>query len=292
MSQILDDFVDDLTNNKKLSENTIESYSRDIKQYLSYLEENNIDFKGAKRGNIIAYILYLKKENKAPSSISRSIASIRSFYHFLLKNNIINYDPTIDLESPKVEKKMPEILTIGEVEKLLSIPITNNFKGSRDKAMLELLYATGVRVTELVNLNIDDVNLNLGFVKLNGTKERVVPIGRMAQKAVNIYINEYRQEFLKDKESNVLFLNFHGQKMTRQGFWKIIKSYAKEAGIEKKITPYTLRHSFAAHLIENGADLKSLQQMLGHADISTTQIYAEMVKTRISDVYRKTHPRA
>ena len=292
MSQILDDFVDDLTNNKKLSENTIESYSRDIKQYLSYLEENNIDFKGAKRGNIIAYILYLKKENKAPSSISRSIASIRSFYHFLLKNNIINYDPTIDLESPKVEKKMPEILTIGEVEKLLSIPITSNFKGSRDKAMLELLYATGVRVTELVNLNIDDVNLNLGFVKLNGTKERVVPIGRMAQKAVNIYINEYRQEFLKDKESNVLFLNFHGQKMTRQGFWKIIKSYAKEAGIEKKITPYTLRHSFAAHLIENGADLKSLQQMLGHADISTTQIYAEMVKTRISDVYRKTHPRA
>lgn len=292
MSQILDDFVDDLTNNKKLSENTIESYSRDIKQYLSYLEENNIDFKGAKRGNIIAYILYLKKENKAPSSISRSIASIRSFYHFLLKNNIINYDPTIDLESPKVEKKMPEILTIGEVEKLLSIPITSNFKGSRDKAMLELLYATGVRVTELVNLNIDDVNLNLGFVKLNGTKERVVPIGRMAQKAVNVYINEYRQEFLKDKESNVLFLNFHGQKMTRQGFWKIIKSYAKEAGIEKKITPYTLRHSFAAHLIENGADLKSLQQMLGHADISTTQIYAEMVKTRISDVYRKTHPRA
>lgn len=292
MSQILDDFVDDLTNNKKLSENTIESYSRDIKQYLSYLEENNIDFKGAKRGNIIAYILYLKKENKAPSSISRSIASIRSFYHFLLKSNIVNYDPTIDLESPKVEKKMPEILTIGEVEKLLSIPITNNFKGSRDKAMLELLYATGVRVTELVNLNIDDVNLNLGFVKLNGTKERVVPIGRMAQKAVNVYINEYRQEFLKDKESNVLFLNFHGQKMTRQGFWKIIKSYAKEAGIEKKITPYTLRHSFAAHLIENGADLKSLQQMLGHADISTTQIYAEMVKTRISDVYRKTHPRA
>lgn len=292
MSQILDDFIDDLTNNKKLSKNTIESYSRDIKQYLSYLEENNIDFKDAKRGNIIAYILFLEKENKAPSSISRSIASIRSFYHFLLKNNIINYDPTIDLESPKIEKKMPEILTIGEVEKLLSMPIDNNFKGSRDKAMLELLYATGVRVTELVNLNIDDVNLNLGFVKLNGTKERVVPIGRMAQKAVNIYINEYRQEFLKGKESNVLFLNFHGQKMTRQGFWKIIKSYAKDAGIEKKITPYTLRHSFAAHLIENGADLKSLQQMLGHADISTTQIYAEMVKNRISDVYRKTHPRA
>lgn len=292
MSQILDDFVDDLTNNKKLSKNTIESYSRDIKQYLSYLEENNIDFKDAKRGNIIAYILYLEKENKAPSSISRSMASIRSFYHFLLKNNIINYDPTIDLKSPKIEKKMPEILTIGEVEKLLSMPIDNNLKGSRDKAMLELLYATGVRVTELVNLNVDDVNLNLGFVKLNGTKERVVPIGRMAQRAVNIYINEYRHEFLKGKESNVLFLNFHGQKMTRQGFWKIVKSYAKEAEIEKKITPYTLRHSFAAHLIENGADLKSLQQMLGHADISTTQIYAEMVKTRISDVYRKTHPRA
>lgn len=292
MSQILDDFIDDLTNNKKLSKNTIESYSRDIKQYLSYLEENNIDFKDAKRGNIIAYVLFLEKENKAPSSISRSIASIRSFYHFLLRNNIINYDPTIDLKSPKIEKKMPEILTIGEVEKLLSMPIDNNFKGSRDKAMLELLYATGVRVTELVNLNVDDVNLNLGFVKLNGTKERVVPIGRMAQRAVNIYINEYRQEFLKGKESNVLFLNFHGQKMTRQGFWKIVKSYAREAGIEKEITPYTLRHSFAAHLIENGADLKSLQQMLGHADISTTQIYAEMVKNRISDVYRKTHPRA
>lgn len=292
MEKVINDFIGELTLDKRLSKNTLESYSRDIKQFLQYLKENSIDFKNVKKTNIIAYILYLQKERKAVSSISRSLASIRAFYRVLVKNHIITYDPTLNLESPKIEKKMPQILSISEVEQLLSLPDVSEPKGARDKAMLEVLYATGIRVTELVNLDVGDVNLDLGYIKCNGNKERIIPIGKIALNALKVYINNFRKEFVKDESEKALFLNFHGERMTRQGFWKIIKHYATKANIEKEITPHTLRHSFAAHLIENGADLKSVQQMLGHSDISTTQIYAEMIKTRISDVYKKTHPRA
>lgn len=292
MNKVLEDFIEELKSDKRLSENTLESYSRDIRQFLSYLADNGIDFRSVKKTNIIAYMLYLQKEGKATSSISRSIASLRAFYRMLIKNHIVIHDPTIDLESPKTEKKIPQILSIEEVEKLLSLPQDNDPKGIRDKAMLEVLYATGIRVTELINLDKGDVNLDLGYIKCNGTKERIIPVGKLALRVLETYLSSFRDSFVRNDNENALFLNFHGDRMTRQGFWKIIKHYASLAGVEKDITPHTLRHSFAAHLIENGADLKSVQQMLGHSDISTTQVYAEMVKTRISDVYKKSHPRA
>jgi integrase/recombinase XerD len=292
MDKIINDFVDELKSEKQLSQNTLESYNRDVRQFLLYLAENGIEHKNVKKSQIISYVFFLQKEGKATSSISRSLASIRSFYRVLLRNRSIVYDPTIGLESPKIEKRMPSILTIGEVEKVLAAPNGATQKGVRDKAMLEILYATGIRVTELINLNVSDINLDLGYVKCCGSKERIVPIGKIAMEALLDYINNYREAFLKDKSELAFFVNFHGQRMTRQGFWKIIKFYASESDIDKEITPYTLRHSFATHLIENGADLKSVQQMLGHTDISTTQVYAEMIKNRISDVYKKTHPRA
>lgn len=292
MDNIVMEFIEDLKAEKKLSSNTLESYGRDIRQFMAYLDENEINYKNVKKANIIAYIIKLQKEGKATSSILRGIASIRAFYHMLLKEHAITFDPTVNLESPKIEKKIPEILTIQEVDRLLAMPELTTPKGARDRAMLEVLYASGIRVTELMNLKLEDVNLELGYIRCSGTKERIIPIGKVALNVLEVYINNYRQYFAKGKNDDTLFLNFHGQKMTRQGFWKIIKYYATMAEIDKEITPHTLRHSFAAHLIENGADLKSVQQMLGHSDISTTQIYAEMVKTRISDVYKKYHPRA
>lgn len=292
MDEVVRSFIDELKSDKKLSKNTLESYARDIKQFLTFLHTNNIDFKSVKKANVISYVIYLQKEGKAVASISRCLASIRAFYHILVKNRIVSYDPTLDLESPRIEKKTPQILTIDEVEKFLSLPSGSDTKGVRDKAMLELLYATGIRVSELISLNIDDINIDLGCIKCNGTKERIIPVGKIAIAALENYLKNYRKILQKGKNDNALFLNFHGERMTRQGFWKIVKYYASIAKIEKEITPHTLRHSFAAHLIENGADLKSVQQMLGHSDISTTQVYAEMIKMRISDVYRKSHPRA
>lgn len=292
MDEVVRSFIDELKSDKKLSKNTLESYGRDIKQFLTFLHDNNIDFKSVKKANVISYVIYLQKEGKAVASISRCLASIRAFYHILVKNRIVSYDPTLDLQSPRIEKKTPQILTIDEVEKLLSLPNGSDTKGVRDKAMLELLYATGIRVSELISLNLDDINIDLGCIKCNGTKERIIPVGKIAIVALENYLKHYREILQKGKNDNALFLNFHGERMTRQGFWKIVKYYASIAKIQKEITPHTLRHSFAAHLIENGADLKSVQQMLGHSDISTTQVYAEMIKTRISDVYRKSHPRA
>ncbi|GFR34285.1 site-specific tyrosine recombinase XerD [Thermobrachium celere] len=292
MNEIIKEFIYDLESNKTLSKNTIESYGRDLKQFLDYLHNEGIDYKSIKRTNIIAYILFLQKQGKATSSILRALATIRAFYKYNIKLGLVKHDPTIDIEAPKAEKKLPEILTIDEVETLLAMPNEGEPKGARDKAMLEILYATGIRVTELISLNIDDVNLILGYIKCNGPKERIVPIGKLAIEALSNYIEKYRYKFLKNEDEKALFLNHRGERMTRQGFWKVIKYYATLANISKEITPHTLRHSFAAHLIENGADLRSVQQMLGHSDISTTQIYTELIKNKISDVYKKTHPRA
>lgn len=292
MEKVLKDFAQELKEDKRLSDNTLESYTRDIRKFLIYLSENNLDFKSIKKTNIIAYILYLQKAGRATSSISRSIASIRAFYKMLLKNNVITNDPTLNLESPKSEKKVPQVLSVQEIEKLLSLPNVSESKGVRDRAMLEMLYATGIRVTELINLNIDDINMEIGFIKCNGNKERIIPMGKAAIEILKTYISDYRSKLVNSLDERALFLNFHGERMTRQGFWKIIKHYASLANINKDITPHTLRHSFAAHLIENGADLKSVQQMLGHSDISTTQVYVELIKNKISDVYKKAHPRA
>jgi len=277
--------------NKRLSENTLESYVRDIKNFLMYLEENNLDYKNIKKSNIIAYFLYMQKMGKATSSISRSLAAIRSFYRMLYKKSLIQSDPTLEIETPKIEKKLPSILSLEEIEMLLAMPKGEDFKAIRDKAMLEVLYASGIRVSEIINLNVDDVNLKLGYLKCNGNKERIIPLGKIALQSLEKYMT-LRDKLLAGKEERALFVNNKGERMTRQGFWKILKYYANLANIQKEITPNMIRHSFAAHLIENGADLKSLQELLGHSDISTTQIYAELYKYKIGEVYKKSHPRA
>ncbi|ABR48676.1 tyrosine recombinase XerD [Alkaliphilus metalliredigens QYMF] len=294
MDILINNFIIYLKNEKHLSTNTLESYKRDVKQFTSYLAGSDIhDIEETTKTTIITYLFYLQKEGRAASTISRSLASLRSFYHYLLLHKKVDIDPTFNLESPKMVKKPPNILTLEEVELLLQQPLNTTPKGIRDKAMLELLYATGIRVTELISLNLEDVNVNLGYIRCcNNTKERVIPIGTLSLIALQKYINYYRDAFTKDNEEKSLFLNYHGGRLTRQGFWKIIKVYTKQAAIEKSITPHTLRHSFATHLIENGADLKSVQEMLGHSDISTTQVYAQLTKHKIKDVYNKTHPRA
>ena len=239
--------------------------------------------------------MYLQKNGKATSTISRNLASLRCFYQFLLNNNLIKEDPTHNLRSPKFKRKLPSILTKEEVDKLLSMPAGDNFKGVRDKAMLELLYATGIRVSEMIALNMDNLDLELGYLFLTqfNENERIIPIGKVAQKHLINYLENYRASVLKDREEKALFLNYNGNRLTRQGFWKIIKEYTRKSNINKKITPHTLRHSFAVHLLQNGADIKTVQEILGHSDISTTQAYSFAISGKdLKDVYEKSHPRA
>lgn len=295
MNLLLDKFTDYIGSVRKLSDNTVESYCRDIKQYIEYIESKNIhSLKNTNKTTVITYLLYLQKNGRATSTISRSLASIRAFYQYLTSERIIDRDPTVDLESPKVEKKLPTILSGEEVELLLDQPDLNSAKGTRDKSMLELLYATGIRVSELVALDLDDINLELGYLKCckNNDRERIIPVGTIALDILGRYISDVRPGLLRGKNETALYVNYKGERLTRQGFWKIIKGYKNKAKINKDITPHTLRHSFAAHLIENGADLKSVQEMLGHSDISTTQVYAQITKNRIKEVYNKAHPRA
>ncbi|HRU40739.1 MAG TPA: site-specific tyrosine recombinase XerD [Candidatus Diapherotrites archaeon] len=287
-------FLDYLINNKELSANTLESYKRDIRQFEVYLREHALSLEKVTKTIIITYLIALQKTGKATSTISRNLASIRCFYQFMQNERYIDIDPSANLESPKVEKKLPSVLTKKEVELLLEQPVPVDAKGARDKAMLELLYATGIRVSELISLNIDDVDLNSGLIICrNGEiKSRSIPLGNVAVKYIKTYLNDFRKKLCTNENHKLLFVNFHGQKMTRQGFWKIIKYYTAKANIKKSITPHTLRHSFAVHLIENGADLQAIQEMLGHSDISTTQVYSKINKSRIKEVYSKTHPRA
>ncbi len=294
MEALVQKFIGFLEKDKRLSANTLQSYKRDIEQYIAYLKEMNLSsITNTNKTTVIAYLLNLQKKGRATSTISRNLASIRSFYQYMAKNKIINVDPTSDLESPKVEKRLPQILSTQEVELLLEQPKCVDLKGYRDKAMLELLYATGIRVSELISLNVEDINLEVGFIRCNkGTRERVIPIGSMAINALQEYLSKARGLMIQDPNEKALFVNVNGKRLTRQGFWKIIKQYKNQAKINKEITPHTLRHSFAAHLLENGADLRSIQEMLGHSDISSTQIYAQLAKNRIKEIYKKTHPRA
>jgi integrase/recombinase XerD len=287
-------FLSYLIDNKELSANTLESYKRDIRQFETYLRGHSLSLEKVTKTIIITYLIALQKLGKATSTISRNLASIRCFYQFMLNSRHIETDPSANLESPKVEKKLPSVLTKKEVEILLEQPIPTDAKGARDKAMLELLYATGIRVTELISLNIGDIDLDAGLIvcKSSEVKSRSIPLGNIAMKYLKIYLNDFRRKLCTNEEYDFLFVNFHGQKMTRQGFWKIIKFYTAKAKINKRITPHTLRHSFAVHLIENGADLQAIQEMLGHSDISTTQIYSKVNKNKIKEVYSKTHPRA
>lgn len=293
MENYIEGFITYLHNVKKMSQNTELSYRRDLKKVADYLKEQGInDIKKVNATNLTSYVMYMEKNNFSAATISRNIASLKAFYHYLVKEGIVDTDAALELHAPKIEKKIPEILSMDEVVKLLEQPSGDSAKEIRDKAMLELLYATGIRVTELITLKTSDVNLNMGYINCkDSNKERVIPFGNEARKALSKYISETREIMVADPDSPYLFANCSGQPMSRQGFWKLIKYYAKKAGITADITPHTLRHSFAAHLVENGADLRSVQEMLGHSDISTTQIYAHMNHSHIKEVYAKAHPR-
>ena len=286
-------FLEFLENDKKLSSNTLQSYKRDITQYQEYIDKNGLNFLKIDNEDIDKYFEYLKAMNKKTSTISRNLATIRSFYQFLLRTKKIKKDPTVGVQSPKVEKKVPSILSSQEVELLLEQPKTVDLKGIRDKAMLEFAYATGMRVTEIISLNIDDVNLEDAYVVCNsGFKKRNIPLGSISKKALEEYIKSARPILIKDEKVEALFVNINGKRLTRQGFWKIVKFYKEQAHITKEITPHVLRHSFATHLLQNGADLKAIQTMLGHSDISSTQVYMQFQNENLKDIYRKAHPRA
>lgn len=293
MDRQLKYFFNFLENEKHLSENTLQSYKRDLKQFKYYLEACDVFYNKVTEEDIKDYIRELQENGKKASSISRCIASIRSFYQFVLKRKKVKVDPTANIQSPKIEKRVPSVLTAKEVELLLNQPKDVDLKGTRDKAMLEFAYATGMRVTEIISLNIDDVNLEEGFVTCkNGKKERNIPLGKMSLNALAEYIEKARDVLIKDEDEKALFVNVNGTRLTRQGFWKIIKYYKEQAHITKDITPHVLRHSFATHLLQNGADLKAIQTMLGHSDISSTQVYMQFQDEGLKDVYRKAHPRA
>lgn len=296
MKDQLSDFIHFMTVERGLSENTIVSYKRDLQSYLSFLmtHEQLTDVKDVTRLHIIHYLKQLKDEGKSSKTSVRHLSSIRSFHQFLLREKVTTDDPSWNIESQKTERKLPKVLSLDEVEKLLDTPKQQTPFDYRDKAMLELLYATGIRVSEMLDLTLADVHLTMGFIRCfgKGRKERIVPIGEAATSAIEVYIEKGRNKLLKKQPVDALFLNHHGKKMSRQGFWKNLKKRAIEAGIQKELTPHTLRHSFATHLLENGADLRAVQEMLGHADISTTQIYTHVTKTRLKDVYHKFHPRA
>ena len=293
MEEQLNLFFGFLENEKKVSANTLQSYKRDLKQFEKYLEEKQENYNELTNEGIKEYIKYMQEIGKKTSTISRGLASIRSFYQYETKNKEIETDPTDGIQSPKIEKRVPSVLTSKEVALLLNQPKDVDLKGTRDKAMLEFAYATGMRVTEIISLNVEDVNLETGYATCkNGKKERTVPIGEMSLKALKEYIYNARNTMIKNENEKALFVNVNGQRLTRQGFWKIIKYYKEQAHIEKDITPHVLRHSFATHLLQNGADLKSIQTMLGHSDILSTQIYMQFQDETLKNVYRKAHPRA
>ena len=286
-------FLDFLKDDKKLSDNTLQSYRRDIEQYEKYVSDNKINYLKVTEETILEYMEYLREENKKESTISRSLASIRSFYQYLIRVKKIKKDPTMTIESPKINKRTPNILTSKEVELLLDQPKDVDLKGTRDKAMLEFAYATGMRVTEMISLDIDDVKLDEGYVVCRGrSKSRNIPLGSMSLKALKEYIDDARPYLIRDESEEALFVNVNGTRLTRQGFWKIVKYYKEQAHIEKDITPLVLRHSFATHLLQNGADLKAIQTMLGHSDISSTQVYMQFQDPGIKNEYKKAHPRA
>ncbi len=294
MELLVSEYLTYLEFDKRVSSNTLDSYRRDIAKYKNYLQGQNIlDIKTCNRTVILNYLHTMKKQGLSTSSVSRSLATLRSFYHFLIQKHQITEDPTANIKGMKPEKRLPQILTYQEVEILLNQPQCKDFKGYRDRAMLEILYATGMRVSELISLRLSDINLDIGYINCRHHGQvRVIPVYSMARTAIREYVDRARSKLPKIQNKDILFLNRNGAQLTRQGFWKIIKAYTAQAGIKKEITPHTLRHSFAIHLLENGADLKSIQEMLGHIDISSTQMYAQIVKNKLLEVYDVSHPRA
>ncbi len=283
-----------LTEERRSSQNTVASYLRDVNQFADYLQNHRDCGLRQARGEMVRdYMDWMLGHGKSTASVTRFLASVKSFYNFLLAEGSVASNPAKGLTAAKSERKYPEILTSREVELFLDQPQCVDAKGFRDHAMLELLYATGIRVSELISLDLDDLNLSAGFIRCRSKgKERIIPLYHGAVKALQDYVKNIRPQLIADSGEEALFVNMNGERMSRQGFWKIIKCYQEKAGIEKDITPHTLRHSFAVHLLENGADLRSIQEMLGHADISSTQIYTHVVKRQLKDVYQKAHPRA
>lgn len=294
MQEALHEFLRYIKVDKGLSLNTIDNYRRDLEAYLDFLTEQKItNLNNVDRFVIIDYLETLQKEGKATSSISRKMSALRQFHIFLRQEEITETNPMQYIDMPKKAKHLPDTLSIEEVERLLETPNTSTLLGLRNRAILETMYATGLRVTELIQLKMADLHLEMGLIQTigKGNKERIIPIGDMAAKWITYYLKDSRPKLLKEKESDILFLNFHGDALTRQGIWKNIKAIVTEAGIQKEVTPHTLRHSFATHLLENGADLRMVQELLGHASISTTQIYTHVSKQRMADIYQKYFPR-
>lgn len=283
-----------LTKVKKASFNTISSYMRDIRQFADWLSASEeLDVVDAAQVNISRYLAHMEEEGRSAATISRCLASLKNFYGYVVSSGFLEATPVTDIHVDRGEKKLPQVLTGREIELLLSQPACVDAKGYRDKAMLEVMYATGIRVTELISLNIDEVNLDLGIIKCTGAKKtRSIPLYPAALKALTVYINDVRSGMLAYPEEKALFVNVTGMRMSRQGFWKVLKHYQETAGIEKELTPHTLRHSFAVHLLENGADLGSLQELMGHSDISSTQMYTQMINQKLKSVYEKCHPKA
>ena len=279
---------------KQASTNTISSYLRDIRQFSEWLMKNEgSDVIDATQLNIINFIVSLEKDGRTAATISRNLASLKNFYTYLVSSGFLEKTPVAEIRIKRGEKRLPQILTGREIEQLLAQPVCVDPKGYRDKAMLELMYATGVRVSELIELDEDDVNIEQGIIKCNNSrKARVIPLYPAALKALTVYLRDFRSGMVADPDEKALFVNVNGVRMSRQGFWKILKHYQELAHIDKEITPHTLRHSFAVHLLENGADLGSLQELMGHSDISSTQLYTQLINQRIKSVYEKCHPKA
>lgn len=295
MQDVVDEYLRFIQIEKGLSENTIAAYRRDLNHYLNYLavqKISNLDF--IDRQIVQQWFGVLHDEGRSTKSIARFTSTIRSFHQFALREKYAAKDPTVLIETPKYERKLPDVLSIDEIDLLLTTPETSKNNGYRDRTMLELLYATGIRVSELINIEVEDVNLLMGFVKVfgKGNKERIIPLGETVIELLKTYIENVRPQLLKKQVTHTLFLNMQGKPLTRQGIWKIIKQTGAKAGIQKRLTPHTLRHSFATHLLENGADLRAVQEMLGHSDISTTQLYTHVSKTQIRKMYQQYHPRA
>lgn len=294
MEETVGRYVNYIKEVKNVSDNTLTSYRRDLIKMITHFQKIGIkDVRKINSTNINSYILCLEREGCASTTISRYIASMKSFFHYLLQNGEITEEPTLMVKAPAIEKRIPNVLTVEQIDNLLSQPNGNIPKEIRDKAMLELLYATGIRVSELINLKVEDVNLELGYIvcKDKGNKERIVPFGLTAKNSVARYLAEARDRLIKNQDTDFIFVNCSGKSMSRQGFWKIVKLYGNKAQIKEDITPHTLRHSFALHLVENGADLRAVQEMMGHSVLSTTQVYANMKNTRIREEYNKAHPR-
>lgn len=291
----MDGFFEYLKTEKKMSKNTLEAYKRDVVEFAEFEKSRDIfDLRETPGTEVVAFLLQLKNDGKSAATVNRKLASVRAFYNYLQAKGMVSSNPTQNIKSPRIERKAIEYLSLEEVDKLLGIP-DDSVIGVRDKAMLELLYATGIRVTELIEANLEDINLRMGFITCAGeqSKARIIPIGRPARAALEAYIYDTRAALVKEKkEQKSLFVNYNGDRITRQGLWKILKEYGRKADLEEKLTPNVLRNSFAVHMIQNGADLKSLQELMGHEDISATQIYLTVTKNRIKDVYDRTHPRA